>query len=414
MKKFFLAFFAAAFFSNAIFFAQAQSPQKFEFKYRKGDSYRILSTVLEDVYVNNAFNHNAEILNRISVRITDVDENGDGIHEANFMTSENSTGANGGIFSYGEDYKSVFARNSFGKYKIGDEYFMPVVRDVPIFPERKISVGEKWSAEGHEAHDLRRTFGIATPFKIPFTAEYEYLGTEKNKEGKILHKFSCKYEMEYSSKDLPAEYLNFDFSVEVPVRTIGFSNQTIFWDSEKGYIDHYNEDFKIVIQSSYGNVFLFQGTAHAEVTDFVRTSNEQNLNSVLEKIEDLGISNVSVSATEKGLTLTIDNIQFMPDSDILLESEKIKLRKIAQILNAYPENDLLISGHTALRGSKKAQMELSELRARAVADYLIKNKVRDKYHIFTKGMGASVPIASNNTEAGRAKNRRVEITIMDK
>ena len=169
---------------------------------------------------------------------------------------------------------------------------MPVVRDVPIFPDKEISVGEKWSAQGHEAHDLRRTFGIKTPFKIPFTAEYEYLGIEKNDEEKILHKFSCKYKMEYSSQDLPAEYLNLEFSLDVPVRTVGFSNQTIFWDSEKGYIDHYIEDFKIMIQSSYGNVFLFQGTAHAEVTDFVRTADEQNVNSVLEKIEDLGISDV--------------------------------------------------------------------------------------------------------------------------
>ena len=414
MKKLLVIFFMATFFSDAIFFAQEHSPQKFEFKYKKGDSYRILSTVNEDVFVNNELNHNAEILNRISVRVTDVDENGDGVHEANFMTSENSTGAAGGIFSYGEDYESVFSRDAFGKYKIGDEYFMPVVRDVPIFPDKEISVGEKWSAQGHEAHDLRRTFGIKTPFKIPFTAEYEYLGIEKNDEEKILHKFSCKYKMEYSSQDLPAEYLNLEFSLDVPVRTVGFSNQTIFWDSEKGCIDHYNEEFKIVIQSSYGNVFLFQGTAHAEVTDFVRTADERNVNSVLEKIEDLGISDVSVSATEKGLTLSIENIQFMPDSDVLLDSEKIKLQKIAQILNAYPENDLLIVGHTALRGSMKEQMELSEMRSRAVADYLIKNKVRDKYHIFTKGMGGSSPIGDNRTESGRAKNRRVEITIMDK
>ena len=67
-----------------------------------------------------------------------------------------------------------------------------------------------------------------------------------------------------------------------------------------------------------------------------------------------------------------------------------------------------------MRGTQKEQMELSEMRSRAVADYLIKNKVRDKYHIFTKGMGGSSPIGDNRTEAGRAKNRRVEITIMDK
>ena len=90
------------------------------------------------------------------------------------------------------------------------------------------------------------------------------------------------------------------------------------------------------------------------------------------------------------------------------------MKKIAQILNAYPDNDLLVTGHTALRGTKESRQKLSEERAQAVANYLIRNKVRDKYHVFAKGLGAEVPIADNKTEAGRAKNRRVEITIMDK
>ena len=158
----------------------------------------------------------------------------------------------------------------------------------------------------------------------------------------------------------------------------------------------------------------FEGTARAEVTDFTRTSDEKSVAAVMEKISDLGIDDVSVKAGEKGLTLSVENIQFMPDSDILLPSERAKLDKIAQILNEYPDNDLLITGHTALRGTRESRQELSEERAQAVANYLIRKNVRDKYHVFTKGMGAEVPVADNSTEAGRAKNRRVEITIMDK
>ena len=114
------------------------------------------------------------------------------------------------------------------------------------------------------------------------------------------------------------------------------------------------------------------------------------------------------------MTLSIENIQFRPDSDILMPSERAKLDKIAQILNAYPDNDLLVTGHTALRGTKESRQQLSEERAQAVADYLIRKNVRDKYHVFTHGMGGDAPIADNRTEAGRARNRRVEITIMDK
>ena len=392
--------------AGGILFAQGQL---FQFKYKEGDAYRILSTVQEDVFFNDIFHHHAEIINRVSVQVTGLDDKGNGIHDAIFMTSENSTGARGGVFSYGEDYKSVFTRDASGRYDISDEYFMPVVRDVPIFPTEEIKPGHKWTAQGHEAHDLRRTFDIKTPYKIPFNAEYEFLGEVKENE-KTFYKFDVQYEMEYS-----VDMKKFNFvKGEVPVATQGYSHQTIYWDNDKGCIDHYREDFRIEILTSSNNILRFEGTAHAEVTDFTRTADEKNVAAVIEKINDLGIDDVSVTAGEKGLTLSIENIQFRPDSDILMPSERAKLDKIAQILNAYPDNDLLITGHTALRGTKESRQKLSEERAQSVADYLIRKKVRDKYHVFTKGMGGDVPIADNKTEAGRAKNRRVEITIMDK
>ena len=392
--------------AGGILFAQGQL---FQFKYKEGDAYRVLSTVQEDVFFNDAFHHHAEIINRVSVQVTGLDEKGNGIHDAIFMTSENSTGAGGGIFSYGEDYKSVFTRDAAGRYDISDEYFMPVVRDVPIFPTEEIEPGFRWSAQGHEAHDLRRTFNIRKPYKIPFNAEYEYLG-QVQENGKTFYKFDVQYEMEYS-----VDMKKFNFvRGEVPVATQGYSRQTIYWDNDKGCIDHYREEFRIEILTSANNILRFEGTAHAEVTDFTRTADEKNVAAVMEKITDLGIDDVSVTAGEKGLTLSIENIQFRPDSDILMPSEKEKLDKIAQILNAYPDNDLLITGHTALRGTKESRQKLSEERAQSVADYLIRKKVRDKYHVFTKGMGGDVPIADNKTEVGRAKNRRVEITIMDK
>lgn len=398
--------FLSLFLAGGILFAQSYL---FEFKYKEGDSYRILSTVQEDVFFNNSFHHHAEIINRVSVRVDGLDENGNGIHKAIFMTSENSTGAHGGIFSYGEDYESVFTRDASGKYDISDKYFMPVVRDVPIFPKEKIEVGHKWTAQGHEAHDLRRTFDIKTPYKIPFNAEYEFLGTVQDGE-KTFYKFDVQYEMEYS-----VDLSKYDFSKgDVPAATQGYSHQTIYWDIDKGCIDHYREDFRIDILTSSNNVLRFEGTAHAEVTDFTRTADEKNVAAVMEKISDMGIDDVSVSAGEKGLTLSIENIQFRPDSDILMPSERAKLDKIAQILNAYPDNDLLVTGHTALRGTKESRQQLSEERAQAVADYLIRKNVRDKYHVFTHGMGGDAPIADNRTEAGRARNRRVEITIMDK
>ena len=112
------------------------------------------------------------------------------------------------------------------------------------------------------------------------------------------------------------------------------------------------------------------------------------------------------------LLYQLENIQFEPDSNVLRASEKIKLEKIAQLLQNY-SNDLLITGHCAERGTENARQILSEERAQSVASYLIELGLRDEYHIFTQGKGSTEPVASNETEEGRSRNRRVEIIIMD-
>lgn len=379
---------------------------EFKFKFAEGDSYRILSTVQEDVLVNGQFDHYAEIVNRISVSVDSV-EGDKGTHSALFMTSESSTNYGNRQFTWGEEYESKFTRDSLGHYTISDEYFMPVVRDVPIFPEGDVQIGDTWTAEGHEAHDMRRTFGINTPFKVPFSARYTYTGTVQE-EGKTLHLIDVQYNLYYSSPR-PKDSNVLDY----PAVTMGYSHQNIYWDNEKGAIDHYNEDFRIIVETVRGNVFEFIGTAQAEITEF-KSHAVDRLAEVQETINQLGIQNTEVRADDEGLTISMENIQFKPDSAELLESEKRKLRQIAEILKQFPENDLLISGHTALAGTAAARQELSEQRAQSVASYLMELGVKDAYHIFTQGFGAERPVAPNTTEEGKARNRRVEITIMDR
>ena len=103
----------------------------------------------------------------------------------------------------------------------------------------------------------------------------------------------------------------------------------------------------------------------------------------------------------------------MADSTALLPGEMDKLRQIAAILRGIPGYELLVAGHTARVGSAESQVELSVARATAVADILIGLGVRAAEDISIIGYGAERPVADNNTEAGRARNRRVEITILE-
>ncbi len=443
----FLAIYIAL--SGAIVFAQNKpvqgstyqyntsgGPVVFEFKYKEGDNSRILSTVNEDVYVNRRLDHHAVILNRISNTVTEVKPDGSGTHNSTFMTTEDSTGSlTGAKFSWGEEYNSIFDRSKKGIYSIEDKYFMPTVRDVPAFPDKPIAPGESWTAQGHEAHDLRRQFNLQTPYKVPFTATYTYLGTvnrektdvktmsyaassaskESNnkatvKESNILHVINVKYNLytETPRPDINAMYSDY------PVMMMGYSDELIFWDNEKGAIDHYSETFRIIMETSLGNILEFRGIAHAEITEFSRTATDENVEDIQNIVEQLGLENVTVKKSDKGLTLSIENIQFKPESSELVDSEKEKLDQIAKIIEAYPNNDILISGHTAVAAGGVDPQILSEQRAQSVADYLIQLGVKDQYHIFTQGFGDKKPIVPNNTQANRAKNRRVEITIIDK
>lgn len=377
----------------------------FRFKHNKGDSASYVSTVHEEVLVNGKFNHNAEIINRISSQIKDVLNDGTAVIHATYMTTENSQSYYSNL-QWGEDFESNFNRKITGEMDIGEEYFMPTVRNVPVFPDHPVEIGETWTADGHEAEDLRQTFGVDKPYRVPFTARYKYLRDEDTDDGKKFNVISVNYTFYYES---PATYID---NYSMPASTMGNSAETIWWDNEKGIIDHYEEDFKIIIETFAGDIFTFRGKAGAQVTEFKSLNNDYNLKLIEKTVNDLEIDNVSVKKSDNGLTISLENIQFEPDSSILMASEKLKLKKIASILLQF-QNDLLITGHCAERGTEKNRQIISEDRANAVADFLKNLGVRDDYHIYTTGKGSREPAASNATEAGRAKNRRVEITILD-
>lgn len=87
------------------------------------------------------------------------------------------------------------------------------------------------------------------------------------------------------------------------------------------------------------------------------------------------------------------------------------LNEVAQTLNAYPSTIIDVLGHTDSVGSDAYNQTLSEQRAQAVANYLTARGV-NPVRIATRGYGETMPIASNETDAGRAANRRVEIKVV--
>jgi outer membrane protein OmpA-like peptidoglycan-associated protein len=385
--------------------------QDFQYKHHEGDKYRIISTVNEDVYIDRKLNHKAEILNRIAVEIVSVSA-GKGLHKAVFQTSERGILAvpaqvsGGRSFQWAREYNSEFERDSLGRITIDKKYYMPVVRDVPVFPGREIKPGEKWSYEGHEMHDFRESFGIPEPYRIPFTANYVFLG-EQQWKGKPYPVFSVNYRINLTPQAPPRGARIW------PVKITGESDQTVFWDSVMGQPVAYNENFRYIFELSNGRVFEYRGTAEAEIVESARMDKDKIAGDIAEEIRRLDIPEVSVRVVDEGIMLSLDNIQFHPDSPVMLPGEKEKLDKIVDILKRYQERDIMVGGHTARVGSEESSRKLSVDRAAVVADYLIEQKARPQERVVVRGFGSEKPVADNRTEEGRRKNRRVEITILE-
>ncbi|GHU29891.1 membrane protein [Spirochaetia bacterium] len=376
------------------------SAEQFSYKYRDGDMYRILSKVHTDVYINRRFNQHTETLNRIAATVTGV-ENGSGLHEMTTQTSVQGDHT-GAAFQLDQEYQTIFKRDALGYYSISGQYFTPQVRDAPVFPDRDLKPGETWTSDGHEVHDFRKTFGIPEPYRIPFTAHYTFLGNREWK-GQSYPAFSVAYRVFSEPAPIPGSVY--------PVRLMEASDETIFWDMQLGQPVAYSEQFRVVFELSDGSTIEYRGSADAEVIESEIMDKDTMIEDINQELERLGFDGTNIRVGDEGITIIMDNIQFRPDSPVMLPGEDEKLKKISEILSKYPDRDILVSGHTALAGTARAQQQLSEERAGVVATYFIQNNIREPSHIMTRGYGATQPLADNTTEDGRRRNRRVEITI---
>lgn len=119
----------------------------------------------------------------------------------------------------------------------------------------------------------------------------------------------------------------------------------------------------------------------------------------------------TVQRVGEGIAVTFPEGSLFPfDSDQLLPGARDNMRRFAASLAKYPNTRALIVGHTDSQGSSSYNAGLSERRAQSAANYLVAEGI-DRSRLSTAGRGETEPIASNDTEAGRQQNRRIEVAI---
>ena len=123
------------------------------------------------------------------------------------------------------------------------------------------------------------------------------------------------------------------------------------------------------------------------------------------------IEGAKVERVGEGIKITFNSgILFDVNKANLKNYSRTELTKLATILNKYDDTNILLAGHTDATGSEDYNLRLSQRRAHSVADYLVIQNVNSQ-RFSVHGYGESDPVATNDTEGGRAQNRRVEIAI---
>ncbi len=105
------------------------------------------------------------------------------------------------------------------------------------------------------------------------------------------------------------------------------------------------------------------------------------------------------------------NVQFANNSNVVTDTYRQEIEKVAKFMQQYPDTTVVIEGHTDDRGAASYNQQLSQKRATAVMQYLVDNFGVASDRVSAVGKGESSPIADNNTADGRSANRRVQAEI---
>ncbi|MCF7948728.1 MAG: OmpA family protein [Spirochaetia bacterium] len=302
---------------------------------------------------------------------------------------------------------------------------LPMRTGFPVIPEGDIAPGDSWKADGRDAVYLED----GTLIPAPFHSSFSYRG-----------------EMQYM--DRPAHVIDFSYTHydhspytndSTEIRGRGTGEIALFLDeNDKGEGDnqgggyfiseritrHYLEYGTPVRREEGFRLTWGRGVSLGEIESLERTmiaalQEDQEHPEDQEKAEGVPgggkeeDQQIQIERSTEGITLNLPRIHFYPDQARILPREKKRLDKLASLLNNVPEAAIMVKGHTADVGSKESQYKLSVERAQTIIEEMVDRGLAPSRFVY-QGIGGDEPVAPNDTEEGRAQNRRVEVIILNK
>ena len=246
-------------------------------------------------------------------------------------------------------------------------------------------------------------------FTIPASGEYAYFVSHKNSIGESdIFRIKLPTEAKpdpvvlisgnvYDSKTKEPIMTNIAYELLPEGKEVGIARS----EPEKGA-------YKIVLPSGKNYGFSAKADGYYAISDNIDVT---ELKEYQEIKRDLYLT--PISKMKVGEIVRLNNIFFEFGKATLKEESYPELKKVVILLNDNANMQIEISGHTDNVGSDDANLKLSQDRAQSVVDYLIENGIK-KNRLVAKGYGETQPVATNDTDEGRALNRRVEFKILKK
>ncbi len=329
----------------------------------------------------------------------------------------------------------AFTIDSIGSMDFSIDKAYPILRSMPKPVPKDAVPGDRWTGDGIVVVRPRPGFPAT---RIAVLAEYQYLGPSSY-AGKAAQAIKARYAIRYKGNDRLGDLdmksasggRTADFLLDAENGSALFVRESI--DESYSYTDVPDIRLKGFILHFYSNSLPQDQLRIARLIDPLTQKDMLGLEGSLPGQTDLPNSITvpepptgkdhfvpepsealpfELARGNKGLVLLLFDLRFIADSEQLLSSEKGRLDSIADALKKLPDKNFLVEGHTAELGRAAGQLELSRQRAKKIVDELIARGI-DPGRLVYRGLGADKPIASNESEEGKARNRRVEITILD-
>ncbi len=308
------------------------------------------------------------------------------------------------------EYKASFSITDQGIMLVKEGSLVPVHRDFPAFSTDPVRLGESWDVSGSDlVFDSK-----GNSARVSFLCHYVFRGEEIYMNRPVIV-IDAQYALRYDRSSYnykPGKIKKIAGSRKAVIMLYTDQEGGVFINSQIKqqivYSDGNREDTEGFILTWYNGI----SASGIEASDSMIV---ENLNRLKNQENDGGgkalLNDISVEKSEKGLVLKIENIHFLPNSPVVLPEERNRLDTVAALLKNAGDRMFLVTGHTADVGSAESQRILSVRRAKTIVDELSNRGIASGRFMY-EGKGGSEPVASNDTKEGRAKNRRVEITIL--